>query len=128
MKTLTLASTLSPAILVMLALVAAVTLLGFSSTKLPVLSSLRADIVIVLVLGFAMCTMGGLKEVGAAGLWAHPLAILGIVLGILILLVGAAGLFGFRLPLITGEKQTLVAAAVLIGLKVLNSVVHSLLR
>jgi hypothetical protein len=84
------------------------------------------SLAIFLVLGMAICAQGGIGRVAAAGQWTHPLAIIGYLLGALILIVAAAVFFNIKLPLITGQQQAFVVIVVLMGAKIINSVAHAL--
>lgn len=126
MKTMSLSSVINPAILILAALIAVVTVLSLRGNNLPLLANPKISVAVVLVLGFAMCAQGGLGYVGAAGQWTHPLAIVGYILGAAILVVAGAAFFGFKLPLIAGPAQALIAMVALIGAKVVNSLVHYL--
>lgn len=86
--------------------------------SLPLINSPKAALIALLVVGMAMCT-GGIGQVGASGKWTSPLAIIGILLGILILVIIIAGLAGWKLPLITGQVQAVVAVGLLIVVKFL---------
>ncbi len=124
MKTIAQPSVISPGILALAVLAAAVIYVGLTGKKVPLLSNLRLDILLLVVLGMAICAQGGIGRVAATNAWAHPLSILGYLLGGLILIVTVAVFAGWKLPLIHTDQQALIAIAVLAGLKVLNSVVH----
>jgi hypothetical protein len=127
MKTVTQPSMFSPTILIMALLAAGVIWAGLSGRKLPLVSNLKLDILLVVGLGMAICAQGGIGRVAALGIWTHPLAIAGYVLGGLILLVTLSVFTGWKLPLIEGERQALLAITILAGLKVLNALLHTLL-
>jgi len=126
MKTMSLSTVINPAILILAALIVVVTFLALRGQNLPLLSNLKVSVAIVLMLGFAMCAQGGLGYVGAASQWTHPLAIIGTILGAAILVVAGAAFFGYKLPLIAGPTQALIAIVALIGAKVVNSLAHYL--
>ncbi len=126
MKTMSLSTVINPAILILAALIVVVTFLALRGHNLPLLSNLKVSVAIVLMLGFAMCAQGGLGYVGAASQWTHPLAIIGTILGAAILVVAGAAFFGYKLPLIAGPTQALIAIVALIGAKVVNSLAHYL--
>jgi hypothetical protein len=127
MKTVSQPSIISPAILILALLAAGVIWAGLSGRRLPLLSNVKLDILLVVGLGMAICAQGGIGRVAALGVWTHPLAIVGYVLGGLILLVTLAAFTGWKLPLIDGERQALLAVTILAGLKVLNALLHTLL-
>lgn len=86
--------------------------------SLPLINSPKAGLIALLVVGMAMCT-GGIGQVGASGKWTSPLAIIGILLGILILVIIIAALTGLKLPLIAGQVQAVTAVGILIAVKFL---------
>jgi hypothetical protein len=88
---------------------------------------MRADMVILLVLGMAICAQGGIGRVAATNAWGHPLSILGYILGVAILFIAAAVFFSIKLPFIQNDQSGLLIVAGLMVAKVLNSVIHSLL-
>lgn len=118
---------INPDMIVMSLLIIGALVAAFSTKKVPLLSSARIDLVILIVLGMAMCTQGGIGCVAALNAWAHPLAIVGYILGAAILLVAGAVFFNVKMPFITDDRQALLLVAGLIGLKVLNSVLHNFL-
>jgi|AutmiccommuBRH23_1029490.scaffolds.fasta_scaffold00039_72 hypothetical protein len=96
--------------------VAVIVFAGLSGKSLPLINSPKASLIALLVVGMAMCT-GGIGQVGASGKWASPLAIIGILLGVLILVIIIAALAGFKLPVITGDIQAITAVGILIAIK-----------
>ncbi len=127
MKTTSQPAIFSFSILILAVLAAGVIWAGLSGRKLPLLSNLKIDILLVVGLGMAICAQGGIGRVAATGAWIHPLSILGYLLGGLILLVTLASFAGWKLPLIAGDRQALLAVTALAGLKVLNALLHTLL-
>jgi hypothetical protein len=92
--------------------------------KLPLIPSERAALIILLVIGMAMCGLSGINRVSAAGAWAHPLAIIAYILGALILVVAAAGIFGIRLPMVPDAHAAIVAVAILTTAKLVIGILH----
>jgi hypothetical protein len=127
MKAISQPAVITPTILLLGLLFVAVTFIGATGKKVPVLSSVRVDIVLLVVLGMAICTQGGIGRIAATGQWSHPQAITGYILGGLILLVTLAVFVGWKLPFVQNDQQALIAVAVLAGLKVVNAVTHYLL-
>ena len=128
MKTMTLPAVISPTIIGLILLAGAIIFIGATGKKVPLLTSVRLDIILLVVIGMLICTQGGIGRVAAAGQWSHPLAIVAYILGALILLITLAVFTGWKLPLITSDQQALLAIALLASLKVVGAVVHSLLR
>lgn len=127
MKTITQPSVITPSIIGLAVLFAAVVFIGYTGKRIPVLSNARVDIILLVILGMAICTQGGIGRIAATGQWAHPQAIVGYILGGLILLITLFTFVGWKMPYIQNDQQALLAIAVLVGLKVVNAVVHYLL-
>ena len=127
MKTISQPSVISPSIFVLALLFVAVVFVGVTGKKVLFLSNVRLDIILLAVIGMAICTQGGIGRIAATGQWAHPQAILGYILGGLILLITLAVFAGWKLPYIQTEQQALLAVAILAGVKVVNAVIHYLL-
>jgi hypothetical protein len=124
MKTISQPSIISPSILSLALLFAAVVFIGYTGKKVPLLSNPRLDIILLAVIGMAICSQGGIGRIAATGQWSHPQAILGYILGGLILLITLAVFAGWKLPYIQTEQQALLAIATLASLKVANAAVH----
>ena len=127
MKTVSQPSIITPSIFVLALLFAMVVFIGVTGKKVLFLSNVRLDIVLLAAIGMAICTQGGIGRIAATGQWAHPQAILGYILGGLILLITLAAFAGWKLPYIQTEQQALIAVALLACLKVANAVTHYLI-
>ena len=127
MKTASVSSPLSLNVLLVALLFAAVVFIVVTGKRVPVISNTRVAMLALLVLGMTMCTLGGIGRVAALNQWAHPLSILGYLLGALILLIGLATVLGMKLPYIQSDEQAVVIVAILAGAKIVNAVIHSLL-
>jgi hypothetical protein len=115
---------ITPTILGLALLAAIVVFIGATGKKVPVVSNVRVDIILLVIIGMAMCTQGGIGRVAATGQWSHPLSIVGYLLGGTILLTTLAVFVGWKLPFIQSDQQALIVIAILAGLKVLNAVTH----
>ena len=127
MKTIAQPAVVTPAIVGLALLAAAVVFIGVTGKKVPLLSNIRVDIILLVLIGMAICTQGGIGRVAATGEWAHPLSIIGYLLGGLILVITLAVFIGWKLPYIANDQQALLAIAILASLKVVNAVTHYLL-
>lgn len=127
MKTISQPAVITPTILLLALLFAAVAVIGATGRKVPVLSNARLDIVLLVILGMAICTQGGIGRIAATGQWSHPQAIIGYILGGSILLIATTAFIGWKLPLIQNPQQALIAIAILVSLKIVNAVTHYLL-
>jgi hypothetical protein len=127
MKTISQPAVITPSIIVLALLAIAVVFIGVTGKKVPLLSNVRVDIVLLVIIGMTICSQGGIGRVAATGAWSHPLAIIGYVLGGLILFITLAVFVGWKLPYIQTDQQALLAIAILAGLKVVNAVTHYLL-
>jgi len=129
MKTITQPAVLTPNIIGLALWAAAIVLVGIAGKKIPLLSNVRLDIILLVIIGMVICQQDGIGRVVATGQWTrtHPLAIIGYLLGALILVITLAVFVGWKLPLIANNQQALLAIAILAGLKVINAMIHSLL-
>lgn len=103
--------------LLLAVVVAAITIAARGELRSPIAIGAKAGLIAVLIVGFAMCTLGGSGQVAASGRWLSAGAIAGIILGVTILAIGIAGLADWRIPLIETPKHALTAVAALIGVK-----------
>jgi hypothetical protein len=124
MKTIAHPTILTPGILLLALLAAAVVYIGTTGKKVPLLSNVRVDILLVVILGMAICSQGGIGRIAATGQLSHPLSIIGYILGGLILLITLAVFVGWKLPWIQNDQQALMAIALLAVVKVINAVTH----
>ena len=127
MKTISQPAVITPTVLILMLLAAAVVFIGVTGKRVPLLSNIRVDIVLLVLLGMSICTQAGIGRIAATGQWSHPLSIVGYILGGTILLIATAVFVGWKLPFIQNDQQALLAIAVLAGLKVVNAVTHYLL-
>ena len=112
-------------IILLALLIAAIAFIAVTGKRVPVISNGRIAMGAVLVLGMAMCT-SGIGRVAAIQQWTHPLAMLGYLMGALILVIGLGTIFGWKVPFIQSDVQAIIIVAVLIGAKVIDTVIHSL--
>jgi hypothetical protein len=127
MKTITQPAVITPTIIGLAILFAAITFIGVTGKRVPLLSNIRVDIILLVIIGMTICSQGGIGRVAATGQWTHPLSIIGYILGGLILLIALAVFVGWKLPFIANDQQALLAIVILASLKVLNAVTHYLL-
>ena len=127
MKTIAQPAVITPTIIGLVLLAAIVVSVGITGRKIPLLSNVRVDIVLLVILGMTMCTQGGIGRIAATGQWTHPQAIIGYILGGLILFITLAVFVGWKLPYIANDQQALLAITILISLKIVNAVTHYLL-
>ena len=97
MKTAPVSSPLSLTILILALLFVAVVFVGVTGKKVPLLSNVRLDIILLVVIGMAICSQGGIGRVAASGQWSNPFSIIGYVLGGLILLVALSVFVGWNM-------------------------------
>jgi hypothetical protein len=127
MKTIAQPAVITPGVIVLALLAVAVVFIGASGKKVPILSNVRVDIILLVILGMSICTQAGIGRIAATGEWTHPLSMVGYILGGTILLITLAVFVGWKLPFIQNDQQALIAIAILAGLKIANAVTHYLL-
>lgn len=87
------------------------------------LFSEKGILIAVTLIGMAMCS-AGIGQVAARGEWLHPLSILGYLLGMLVLVIVGAVLFGIKLPLIDSARMALYTVIALAILKIALTQLH----
>jgi predicted tellurium resistance membrane protein TerC len=112
-------NSLIAAVLGVVALLLVAGVLSGLNTRLPLIDTDRAAFIALGVLGFAMCTMGGIGVVIQKRGWADPITIIGTLMGVLALALIVLVLLGVRLPLIATDRDAFVALAGIGVLKVL---------
>ena len=127
MKTIAQPAVITPTIIGLALLAAAIVFIGVTGKKVPLLSNVRVDIILLVIIGMTICTQGGIGRVAATGQWTHPLSIIGYILGGLILLLTLAVFVGWKIRFIANDQQVLLTIAMLASLKVVNAVTHYLL-
>jgi hypothetical protein len=98
-----------------------------TNRPVPFISDERTILILLVVIGMAMCAVGGIGPTLANYGFASPIFIIGAVLGILMLLIPGAVLVGVKLPLIGGEHEAIIALAVLGAVKILVNVIFTFL-
>ena len=94
--------------------------------KIPLLTSDRAALLALLVIGMLMCAPGGIGRVSATGAWLHPFSIIGYLLGAVIIVIGMAALVGKNIPPLTSYYQSFTVVAVIAAIKLVLTTIHRL--
>jgi len=95
-------------------MIAAIAYANVYNKSLPFISTPKAALIAILIVGMTMCALGGISQVGASGKWASPLAIAGYLLGAGLLVVLIGGIAGWNLPYINSQKDAVSIASLLI--------------
>ena len=119
-------SNLNPGMIVLMLAAASLVFLVLTGRKVPLLSSDRAALLVLIVLGMALCTPG-IGRVAANNAWLHPLSFLSYIIGGTILAIGVAALFGKVLPPWETYHQAFIWVTILAGIKLVLSNIHRLL-
>lgn len=106
-------------------LIAGLIALNLAQFNLPLVSNDRLVLIVVVVLGQVLCSLG--MRIGTFR-WSHPSTILGIILGILLYAVVLLHLFGVALPYLTTDRSVLVFLAAVMLVKILVDVIRMQLR
>lgn len=104
-------------------LAALIVVASLSGWNLPWIANDRTALVVLMVVSLAMCSQG-IGRVAARRAWAHPLSILGYLLGAAILGIAAAALLGIPLPWVASVREAIRAVAVLGVVKLVLSTLH----
>ena len=80
--------------------------------QVPWVSTDRAAVVALAATGFLMCTLSLGRTTTTLG-WRHPITVIGVGLGVLILALGGVVLAGWRLPFLPSDRAAFILLAVL---------------
>ena len=129
MNTVSEPKVLSPSVIVLALLAIAVMYLGLVGTQIMLFSNLLVDIILMGIIGMAICAMGGIGRVAARKEWSHPLSILGYILGVLILMIAIGFLFSLG-PAVHHQRPRCAdrQCGLLTASKVVVSLIHSRLE
>ena len=99
---------------------AAVALVFFVLTgrTLPLIADDRAALIALGVVGFVMCSLGGIGKTQATLGWTHPITIVGMLLGVAALLIVVLPLLNVKLPVLATDRSAFIALAVIMLVKV----------
>lgn len=103
---------------------------SLTGRPVPFVSSPQAAVWAVVGLGLVACTLGGVGAglANAGGSWANPFVIIGAILGSALLVLAAAQVFGFTLPLIADERAALMAIATVMAAKFLLTSTQAIVK
>ena len=87
MKTIAQPAVVTPTIVGLALLFVVITFIGVTGKKVLMLSNIRVDIILLVIIGMTICSQGGIGRIAATGQWTHPLSIIGYLLGGLILII-----------------------------------------
>lgn len=104
---------------VFMAGIAWITIFYYSYHAMPIMITSKAVMVMILILSFSMCSLNGINDVIKSGRWKSPLALIGLLLGILILVLLVSGILGWPIPFLRYDRDIMLAAGILIAGKYL---------
>jgi hypothetical protein len=99
-------------------LAAGLVFMVMTERNIPIVGNGAGALLVLGIIGIAMCTLSGIGTVQPTLGWTHPLTIAGSILGVLALLVVALPLFGVHLPLIADTRSAVLTLAVIMLVKV----------
>jgi hypothetical protein len=126
MKTISQSSVITPGNIILMTFAALISFIGITDQRIPFLTNARVDIILIVVIGMAICSQYGIKRVSLISQWMHPLPIIEYILSSLILLISLPIFAGWKFPFIQNDQQALLAVTILAGLKIGNAIVRFL--
>ncbi len=118
---------INPAVIALGLLAALLVFATLTGRKIPLIGSERSALLVLVLLGMAMCTQGGIGRVAASGAWLHPFSIVGYLLGGAILIIGLAALFGKTIPPLVSYRQSFLAVTAIAIVKLVITSIHRFL-
>ncbi len=100
--------------------------LVLTGRKVPLLTSDRASLIALVVIGMAICGNAGIGRVAATNAWLHPLTIVGYLLGVAIIAIGVAALIGKNIPPLASYYQSFIAVSIISLVKLVLTTIHRL--
>ena len=97
---------------------AVLTVLVLSDINVPFITEYRNATIILLVLGFSMCSFGAMGYILVKSTFS-PITLVGSFLGVLAIVIGVLGSLNKAIPFIHGKHQAFAAIAIIILLKVI---------
>ena len=116
----------NPVVILLGILAALLVFAVLTGRRIPVLTTDRAALLGLVVIGMAICSQAGIGRVSASGAWLHPFSIVGYLLGATIILIGLAALFGKQIPPLADYHQSFLAVVAIAVLKIVLSTIHRL--
>ena len=105
-------------IIVVLVIVAAgLVFFVLTGRPLPLIGDDRGALLALGIIGFTMCWLGGIGKVQATLGWAHPITIVGMILGVAAMLVVILPLINVKLPVLETERSAFIALALIMLVK-----------
>jgi hypothetical protein len=91
---------------------------------LPIISTDRAALIVLTIVGVAMCAVGGIGPSVSKYGWSGPVTVIGSIVGVLTFLIVLAVILGVQLPLIANERAAFIlVTGVIIGKLLFNAAV-----
>jgi hypothetical protein len=84
--------------------------------RLPLAANDRLTLVVVGISGMALCSQG-IGRIAANNHWLHPIGLLGMLIGLVILIVWGGRLLNLNLPVITSDSTAILAMGILMASK-----------
>jgi len=86
--------------------------------QFPLVDNDRTSLIALGFIGMALCAQG-IGRIAEDRRWTHPISLLGMLTGALILILWIGRLFNFNLPYATSDSQAILTMGVLMGTKFL---------
>ncbi len=113
-------------VIVLGVLATALAFMVLTGRKVPLLSTDRAALIAMVVIGMFICSNAGIGRVAASKAWFHPFSIIGYLLGAAILVIGIAAVFGKNIPPLANYYQSFAAVTGIAVLKLVFTTIHRL--
>jgi len=107
-------------------LAATLAFMVLTGRKVPFLSTDRASLIAMVVIGMVICSNAGIGRMAASKAWFHPFSIIAYLLGAAIIVIGIAALFGKNIPPLANYYQSFAAVTGIAVLKLILTTIHRL--
>ena len=107
-------------------LAATLAFMVLTGRKVPFLSTDRASLIAMVVIGMVICSNAGIGRMAASKAWFHPFSIIAYLLGAAIIVIGIAALLGKNIPPLANYYQSFAAVTGIAVLKLILTTIHRL--
>ena len=86
--------------------------------QFPMIANDRTSLIALGFIGMVLCSQG-IGRIAEDSRWTHPISLLGMLIGALIMILWIGRLFNFDLPYASSDSQAILTMGVLMGAKFL---------
>ena len=94
---------------------------------LPIVQNDRTSLIVLGFLGMALCSQG-IGRIAEDHRWGHPISLLGMLIGAVILILWGGRILNYDLPYAAADAQAILTLGILMGVKFILARLYPLFR